>query len=352
MQKKVLIDVERMKYQHSGLYHFCWHLGNSLAKETDTSKEALHFYAPPFAKGIFGTNVFYEKQYDLHKLFYPKTSDFDVWHSVYQNSDYFPSNKKIKKVLTIHDLNFIYDNNKNDNRKKKYLNELQKKVNNSHHIITISQFVLNDLKQHINLDNKLTSIIYNGCNINNINNVIEPKHLPKQPFLFTIGTVIDKKNFHVLPCLLANNNRCLIISGIVQSESYKQKIIVEAEKYKVTDRVIFTGAISENDKQWYYQNCEAFVFPSLAEGFGLPVIEAMYFGKPTILSTHTSLPEIGGNAAYYFQNFESTVMQQTLAESLQHYQTTNPSKAIKQRAAMFSWQTAAQQYLAVYRSLF
>ncbi|MBC7722434.1 MAG: glycosyltransferase family 4 protein [Pedobacter sp.] len=341
-----------MKYQHSGLYHFCWHLGNSLAKEIDIAKEALHFYVPPFAKGIFGTNVFYEKQHDLHKLLYPKTSYFNVWHCVYQNSDYFPSNKKIKKVLTIHDLNFIYDCNKNDTRKKKYLNDLQKKVNNSHHITTISQFVLDDVKQYINLNDKPTSVIYNGCNITKSSNLQAPNYQPQHPFLFTIGTVIDKKNFHVLPCLLADNNMYLIISGIIKSDTYKQKIIAEATKYNVADRVIFTGPISENDKQWYYQNCEAFVFPSLAEGFGLPVIEAMYFGKPAILSTHTSLPEIGGEAAYYFNSFSPEDMVQTLVKSLHHYQTTNPSNAIKQRAALFSWQTAAQQYLAVYRSLY
>ena len=71
-----------------------------------------------------------------------------------------------------------------------------------------------------------------------------------------------------------------MIAGVTHQPWYQRKIEEEAKRLGVTERVIFTGAISENDKYWYYQNCTAFVFPSIAEGFGLPVIEAMYFGKP------------------------------------------------------------------------
>ena len=59
----------------------------------------------------------------------------------------------------------------------------------------------------------------------------------------------------------------------------------------MADRVIIAGPVSADDKNWYYANCEAFAFPSLAEGFGLPVIEAMNHGKPVFLSRLTALPE-------------------------------------------------------------
>ena len=133
--------------------------------------------------------------------------------------------------------------------------------------------------------------------------------LPNAPFLFTIGTIVDKKNFHVLPCLLAGNNKKLIIAGITQSEDYKHKIIDEAKRWNVLDRLFFTGTVNENDKQWYIKHCEAFVFPSLAEGFGLPVVEAMYFGKPVIISNLSSLPEVGGRCSLLFQQLRSAEMQ-------------------------------------------
>ena len=219
--------------------------------------------------------------------------------------------------------------------------------------MAISEYVLIDIQQHFDLVNKRYSVIYNGCNkgFNSVNPIPFNKKIDA-PFLFTIGTIVDKKNFHVLPCLLKNNNRLLIISGVVQSESYKNKIIAEAIKHKVEDRLIFTGPISEAEKSWYMYNCESFVFPSLAEGFGLPVIEAMYYGKPVILSKLTSLPEIGGDAAYYFNDFEPKNMLEVLEESLAHYQTHNPVEKIKARAAIFDWNKAAAEHLEVYRSFY
>ncbi|KAI9429020.1 hypothetical protein F5148DRAFT_1296643, partial [Russula earlei] len=236
----------------------------------------------------------------------------------------------------------------------KYLKQLQKKIEQADHVVAISRYVLDDVQQYINLDNKPATVIYNGCNITgSLTDIQPPVQLPQQPFLYTIGTITHKKNFHVLPALLAKNNYTLVISGIVQSEEYKQTIIEEAKKWGVENRVLFTGSINENDKYWYYQHCAAFVFPSLAEGFGLPVIEAMHFGRPVILSTLTSLPEVGGEAAYYFQNFEPAHMQQVLANSLQHYNDTpHMATLIQERAALFNWEDTARQYLDIYRSLY
>ena len=81
------------------------------------------------------------------------------------------------------------------------------------------------------------------------------------------------------------------------------------------------------------------------------MIEAMYFGKPVLLSTHTSLPEIGGDAAYYFENFEPQHMQERLKKALQDYKTNERVDAIKNRAFYFDWKNTAAQYLEVYDKL-
>ena len=145
----------------------------------------------------------------------------------------------------------------------------------------------------------------------------------------------------------------LFIAGITDDENYKEIIIKEAEKNGVAERVIFAGAINENDKQWYMKNCKAFLFPSLAEGFGLPVIEAMYFGRPVILSTATALPEIGGNEAYYFDDFEPENMRSVLTDALKNYKENPDAESkITARAKMFTWEDAAKKYFEVYRSLY
>jgi glycosyltransferase involved in cell wall biosynthesis len=351
-QKQILLDCERMKYPNTGLYHYCLQLAKALQQALETSQtESLCLFANEAAATAISPSIAHITPASWHKWFLPFADKFDVWHATHQSTDYFPTNTKTPIVLTIHDLNFLYDAHKNPQKRKRYLQALQQKIDASKHIVAISQHVKNDILQHCNVGDKPISVIYNGCNISNDIIAKKPAGIASQPFLYSIGTIAEKKNFHVLPALLVNNNYQLIISGITQSDAYQQQIIDSAKQLGVADRLVFTGAISEAEKYWYYQHCEAFVFPSIAEGFGLPVIEAMYFGKPVILSTHTSLPEIGGPHAYYFQDFEPATMQQTLFNSLAHYYQQNPQAAIKKWASQFTWQQAAAQYLNVYRTL-
>lgn len=351
MPDKIYIDCERMKYQHTGLYHFCLQLGKAVLREMDMEHETVKFYLPESQMGVFGNDANYRSQHFMHKHLFPSLSKGAVWHCTFQGTNYYPFNKKVRIVLTIHDLNFLYDTQQKEAALKKHLTRLQKKIDRADHIVAISHYVLNDLKKNLILGNKPTSVIYNGCNIDDSVPVTQPENVPDRPFLFTIGTIAEKKNFHVLPALLQNNNFYLIIAGIEESPEYVQRIKNEAVKYEVEDRLLFTGPISENDKKWFLDNCEAFLFPSIAEGFGLPVLEAMYFGKPVILSTCTSLPEIGGEFAYYFESFDPESMQNVLKSSLIHFEKTKPFQKIRERALSFSWKKAAKQYLEIYRSL-
>ncbi len=93
-------------------------------------------------------------------------------------------------------------------------------------------------------------------------------------------------------------------------------------------------------------------FPSLAEGFGLPLLEGMYFGKPVFIATNTSLPELGGGLAYHFDNFDPEYMQSVFEKGMQHYEQTKPVKALHERALQFTWDKNAAGYLAIYRKLF
>ncbi|MDB5252004.1 MAG: glycosyl transferase group 1 [Flaviaesturariibacter sp.] len=339
-----------MKYPHTGLYHFCWHLGRNLQQVLPAGQQ-LCFYTPPSARGLFGKDACYLEQTSLQKFWLPSTSRFSIWHNTYQSSMYFPKRSRLRTIVTIHDLNVLYDDTKNAARKERYLRDIGDKIRRADHVVAISKYTLTDVMTHLDTGNKPCSIIYNGCNIEPIENPARPSLAPGARFLFTIGTIVDKKNFHVLPCLLADNDLYLVIAGITQSESYKSRIIHEAHACGVADRVLFTGPISESDKQWYLRNCTAFLFPSTAEGFGLPVVEAMHFGKPALLSTATSLPEIGGDAAYYFHSFDPVDMQRTLADSLRDYETNDRAAAIMAQSNRFSWRESAQQYSAVYQSL-
>jgi glycosyltransferase involved in cell wall biosynthesis len=345
---KIIVDCERMKYPFTGLYYYCLHLTKNLNL---TNKDKMFcFYVREEERRLFKHSCTI-KQHPLHKFLLPSLKGFSLWHSTFQGTMYFPWHRKIKVVFTIHDLNFLYDVSKTPQKRNKYLALLRAKIQRADHIVAISNYVLNDVRKHIDISEKACSVIYNGCTIQKITSLADPVLKPTASFLFTIGTIIEKKNFHVLPALLQNNNMQLIIAGITDSEEYKAKIIAEAKEFGVDGRVIFAGSISENDKQWYLDNCTAFVFPSIAEGFGLPVVEAMFFGKPVLLSTHTCLPEIGGSAAYYFKNFEPEHMHAVLKNSLEDFTKNKRSESVRNRALLFDWKKSAAQYHEVYDSL-
>ena len=282
----------------------------------------------------------------------PPLKGYQIWHSTFQGTMYWPHSHKIKKVLTIHDLNFLYEHTGRLQKIKRSLSRLQSIIDKTDTISVISNYVKQDVARHFDIGNKVINVIPNGCSLIRLPYLNDPKLKPSKPFLFTIGAVIPKKNFHVLPSLVAGTDRQLILAGVIPQEDYKNKIIEEAKRFGVESQVLFAGAISENDKQWYYEHCEAFLFPSIAEGFGLPVVEAMSFGKPVFLSTATSLPETGGHEAYYFQSFDPEDMREEFAKGMQHFIEHNPSESLRKRALSFSWNNAALKYLEVYRSLY
>jgi len=231
-------------------------------------------------------------------------------------------------------------------RIKVYINKLRKLITQCDKVVAISQFVGNDVLHYFPEAKEKLSIIYNGADKLVVPAHHEPAFFPQKPFLFTIGLLSVQKGFHLLPALLKDNDFDLVISGI--ETPHKQKIIEEAEKYGCLSRVHITGPVSDDDKAWYYKNCSAFLFPSIAEGFGLPVIEALHFGKPVFLSKFTSLPEVGGDAAYYFDNFDPLHMQNVFTTGMKDFITRNREQEMIKQADKFSWDRAANQYLNLY----
>lgn len=348
--KNILIDAERTNYMHTGLYHFCRHLINSIAVHNRKDEYHLSTYAPEKERGLFNKEISVVSQYSLHKFYQPFLAKYQLFHSTFQGTNYFPFCIKGKVLLTVHDLNFLHEN-KPLARQKKHLGNLEKKLDRADSVVAISEYVKKDLLEHTSVCPEKVQVIHNGCNIRPEAGVEIPAYQPRKPFFFTIGVITGKKNFHVLPAMLLKNDFDLIIAGVNQSPEYKMKIEATAKELGVQDRVHIIGAISEAEKVWYLQNCLAFAFPSIAEGFGLPVIEAMHFGKPVLLSTCTSLPEIGGKEAYYFENFDPEYMSLKTMEVLEEDRRNNRSEAIIQWASKFSWDKTARQYLNEYDHL-
>ena len=342
MKKDVLVAFDSMKYPNTGFFSFGKSLGEALIDQ-NKGKYKLYFYVHPKASYLFDKKVslvFFSK---LHRFFFPEPDRFALTHFTDQYCRLPLQKIRGKKILTLHDMQ--YDSNWSESKKDKHFKKLQLYITLCDKVVTISHFVASEIIKHFPEAKDKLSVIYNGADKLVATEGHTPVYQPQKPFLFTIGHISERKNFHVLPALLVSNDYELIISGV--ETPYTAKIMEEAVKYRVQDRLKITGTISEEDKAWYYKNCTAFVFPSTAEGFGLPVIEAMHFGKPVFLSTYTSLPEIGGDAAFYFDSFEPTSMQKTFADGMVAFDSAMQEKVIA-HAEKFDWQQTAKEYLALY----
>lgn len=340
--KKVLIDLLKLSNLNCGLGQVALNFAKELS-QTETSFEK-HFLVPESFKSKFGNSVIYHTKRSIGKFL--KSDKFDLWHSIHQDPDFLPDDKT-PVILTIHDLNFLGEKNarKSQNRLKK----LQERVDTASEICFISEFSKTSAEKNLDLTNKPVRVIYNGVNTTETESKV---HGTEDKFFFSIGVFKRKKNFHVLiPVMKFFPGYKLIIAGDKKGSYYKEmKKLVRTEK--LNDRVIFPGLISEEEKTRLYKNCSAFLFPSLFEGFGLPVIEAMRNGVPVVLSNLSSLPEIGSEHAYYFKDFEPESMYGTIAESLKLF---NSDISFKENQILyangFSWEKNVKSYITEYDSL-
>ncbi len=354
MVNRIIFDCERMKHENTGLFHYCLNLGNHITKFIRPPFEEICFYSPHDKEYLFNADIKHITQTELHKFWLPSLNRFSVWHATYQDSYYLPfRNKNIKVVLSVHDLNFMYNPAKSEYKKQRNLRRLQMLINRADEIICISEYTKKDLIYYCDLKNKPVHVIHNGTNTLTVPELLKQSYKPGKPFIFSLGTILPKKNFHsLLPLVQDQEQMELIIAGRIDDVGYYQLILDTAEKMGISKNVKLVGPITESEKSWYFNNCYAFAFPSTAEGFGLPVTEAMSVGKPIFLSDNTALPEIGGDVAFYFENFSAAHMKKTFADGMIQYKRFKMQDQIIKKGKDYSWDNAAQEYWKIYRSLY
>ncbi|MBL6991457.1 MAG: glycosyltransferase family 4 protein [Bacteriovoracaceae bacterium] len=351
---RIIIEMEKIQDPYSGLGQFCHHLGVNLINIKEKKELDLKFYMPKknfLAFDKVGT-IPLRKIHKTLPFLLPKA---DLWHATHQDSPYMPKSSKTKYLLTIHDLNFLFEKDKNINPRQKQLNlkSLQNKINRADGLVFISAYTKKLVEQHLTIPPIPTFIVYNGISLRNFEVPKRPEYVPEGKFLLSLGAILPKKNFHLLvPLLKLLPNYNFILAGSTY-HPYAAEIDQMVQKQNLRNRFIMPGKISEEDKFWLYQNCEALVFPSALEGFGMPIVEAMYFGKPLFLSRLSCLPEIGGDDAYYFDNLSSPwEMADNLLKGINEFKLSQDrSIRLINRSKRYCWQTAAQSYLNIYHQL-
>jgi glycosyltransferase involved in cell wall biosynthesis len=341
--------MERLRNLNAGLGQYCLHLGRALAAEPGA--QAWHFgcYTPNYLVGVLGAGFEYQATKQWHK-FAGVATNAGLWHCMHQDSAYWPNQRKTPVAMTIHDLNFLERSDYSNWKKKLKTKQLQQKINRCKGLVYISEYVQKTVQHHLKVPaGVIEQVIYNGVPVVVAKDELEARQ--GKPYLFSIG-LHPKKNYQAaLPILAAHPEYHWIIAG-ADSRGYQAILEQAAAKLGVSAQLQFTGTVTEEQKWNLYRHCTALIFPSLSEGFGLPVLEAMAFGKPVFLSNRTSLPEIGGQEAYYFENFEAAHIQWVFADGMKSYHNDlEKPQRLKKRAAAFSWENAAREYLTFYHQI-
>ena len=341
---RVVFDAERLRNLNSGLGQFCRSLGNALVDIKPPDHE-ITFVVPPGRETTFpGAGVIPTKWW----MRFQTPSYADVWHAPHQDVWIRPPAAS-RVVLSIMDLNFLERSDYTDARKARRLAAVQRKIDGAEAIATISEFTASVVRKHLTVPDIPLRVIHLGNPLDGT--VADGKGLAMRPnsyFLF-VGVVHPKKNVKALvPIMRAFPDMSLVIVGSLD-HAYSGEVMHAVEEAGVKGRVHFTGPVDESAKCWLYENCRALLFPSLSEGFGLPVVEAMSVGKPAFLSRLTSLPEIGGDAAYYFDSFEPESMIETIRRGLTDHDSHPQRPAeLRAHAAQYSWTRAAMEYWSLY----
>jgi glycosyltransferase involved in cell wall biosynthesis len=274
--------------------------------------------------------------------------------------------KGAKTIVTVNDLFQLKGGQKN------WKNSIKTwPLKRADKIIAISYYVKNDLIEFLKVDPGKIKIIYDGFDRDIFRLAEDPKKVEKfrqnllknraKKYLFYIGSFIDHEPRKNLDFLLeifekflkkSDENIKLVIVGKTGSES--ERLINLAKKTGVADKIIFTGYLEKDEElPLYFQAAEMLIFPSLLEGFGLPLLQAMACGTPVVSSNTSSLPEVMGEGGVLIdpQNINAWVEEIMRIVDEPEYR----QKLIKQglnQAEKFSWEKCARETLEIYKEVY
>jgi glycosyltransferase involved in cell wall biosynthesis len=343
------ISLGNMGSLQDGLGEFALQMGQHIAGIAPSWRKEygvqFHFHAREKLHGAFGPEVSYIPVTRWQRLHHVQPQRFALWHSLHQLNKTLPPQGCGPRVVTVHDLNYIYKpgafSRWRDHRRAQAL------MRRSDHLVAISEYSAADVRKHLYWTGPL-EIIYRGPrDLRSLKPEPLPDYDPQgRPFLFHLSRMSRSKNPQAILGMAAIwPEMDFLFCGPPTDEARALKAAT------TLPNVHFRFSISDAQKAWAFTHCAGFVFPSFTEGFGLPPIEAMQFGAPVFLSRLTSLPEVGGDAASYFDDWDPQAMRRVVEAGARQGREPAQRAKVMAHAARFDWVHAADQYLALYRRL-
>ena len=307
-----------------------------------------------------------------HPLFTPPHHRLEQWTlpiellparlDVLHSPDFIPPfRRRCPAVITVHDLAFKLYPQLLTAESAAYYGQIERAVASAEQIIAVSEATRQDLLRLLHADAQKITVVYEAA---------DPLYRPRDdaaavqqilraygleaPFVLAVGTIEPRKNLLMLlrafRGLLNRDPYCatLVIAG--PRGWLADDVAALHAKLELGDQVRFLGAVPAGDLSALYGVAELFVSPSLYEGFGLPVVEAMACGAPVLVSNVSSLPEVAGDAGLCLPPDDVDGWAEAMRRVLNdpELRTTMRAQSLRQ-AGRFSWERAARESLAVYQ---
>ena len=281
--------------------------------------------------------------------------NLDYFHSQY----IFPLPLFSKGIVTIHDILFETHPqyfSKYFKIKSKIL--IKYAAKKSEHIFSVSNYSKESIIKTYNVDSDKITVIYNAAskifsNTNRNNNLIERFSLKPKNYLLTVGRSDIRKNYRTLLKAYSTIKDEVPPLVIVDSSSKQFFLKRYIEKYDLNDKIKIISNINNVVLSEIYKNAILFIYPSFAEGFGIPIIEAMASGLCVLTSNTTSLKEIGDEAVIFVNPAKPDDLVNAIQTILENERLRKKYEILSlNRASEFSWDDSANKVAAIYKSLY
>lgn len=289
------------------------------------------------------------------------TGKIDLYHS----PDFVlpPVGGSIPTLLTVHDLSFAHFPETFPAQLVSYLNRVVPwSVNRAGHILADSLSTMSDLQALWGVPAERITVLYSGVNERfrpiadeGVLADVRARYQLDTPYVLAVGTVQPRKNYELLvrsfrPIAASNPHSLVIVGG---KGWLDEGLPMEIERCGLQDRVKLTGFIDDADLPAIYSAADLLAFPSLYEGFGLPLLEAMACGTPVVSSNTSSLPEVAANgAAVLLPPDDEEAWSQAILDILADEKVrTRLIAAGHRQSERFNWRESARQLISLYKNL-
>lgn len=284
-----------------------------------------------------------------------RSGTFDIYHPTYYDNKYFNYLDGQKVVITIHDLIYeLYPKYFDPQEVRDVLKGKRDAINRADHIIVVSESVKKDLITWYHVREQDITVIHHGPPMVPEQRESSDKwaHALPERFILFVGTRTGYKNFEFMlsalqEIIVKDPKLYVICTG--HAFTFKERAMIRTLQLQ---KKILHMSVSDSELYQLFTLASLFIFPSLYEGFGIPVLEAMKYGCPAVLSNRSSLPEVGGDAALYFDPENASSIAAAVQDCLSNSELRLSLIARgKKRADQFSWERAAQQTEDVYHKV-